>query len=114
MKGAGRFRRRVTFQQRAELANGARQGPWVDVVTRRADVLPLKGGESVKAQRLEGAQPVIITVRRDALTMSIDNSFRAVDARDPSIRWNITSKIWNEAEDLIEVLATQNINGSDG
>ena len=105
--------RRVAFQTRGLDVNDDPLGDWVTQVTRDARIQPLKGGEGVQAQRLEGAQPVIITVRRDSVTRTIDNAWRAVDARDATQVWGVTSAIWNEAEDMIEVMALQRRGGSD-
>jgi head-tail adaptor len=109
----GEMRRSVTFQQKALDADDRRTGDWADVVTRDAKIVPLRGGEAVAQQRLQGAQPVIIIVRRDDLTAAIDNSFRALDARNTALIWGVTSVIWNEAEDMIEVQAVQRPGGSD-
>lgn len=119
MTTAGELSRRVTFQVRGADANGDLLGDWSTVVTRDAKIVPLKGGEGVQSQRLEGAQPVVIIVRRETLTKTIDNSYRAFDAREPAppaegcIVWGITSAIWNEAEDMMEFLAVQRRHGSD-
>lgn len=119
MKPPSELRERVTFQRQAADGNGDLVGGWVDVVTRAADVVPLKGGEGVQVQRLEGSQPVIIIVRREALTRTIDNSFRAFDARGPvppaagATVWGVTSTIFNRADDTIEVMAVQRRGGSD-
>lgn len=111
--GAGQLNRRVTLQQRGLDANGDRLGDWVDVVTRDARIVSLTGGETVKTQRLEGDQPVVIYVRRDSLTKQADNAWRAVDARDASTTWGVTSSIWNRETDEVELLAVQRRNGSD-
>jgi hypothetical protein len=77
---AGELTRRVTFQRRP-LDDFSAAQPWEDGPTRSAKVMPLKGGEGVKQQRLAGEQPVVIVVRRDSGTRAIDNSWRAYDAR---------------------------------
>jgi head-tail adaptor len=111
----GELTRRVTFQRRGldENDEPSPNEPWVDVVSRAAKIVPMKGGEGVQSQRLEGSQPVVIIVRREALTRNIDNSYRAVDARDTDTVWGVTSAIWNEREDMMEFLAVQRRNGSD-
>lgn len=113
MTDPGELTRKVTFQQQATDADGLRLGAWTDVVTRQAKVMPKIGGEAVNAQRIEGNQPVVIFVRKDSSTAAIDNSYRAIDARHTGTIWNVASVIWNEAEDMIEVLAVQHRNGSD-
>lgn len=113
MTEPGEFTRKVTFQQQAADGDGMRFGAFADVVTRQAKIVPKIGGETVNDQRLQGNQPVVIYVRKDSLTAAIDNSYRAVDARHTSTVWNVASVIWNEAEDMIEVLAVQRPGGSD-
>jgi hypothetical protein len=61
----------------------------------------------VRAQRMAGEQPVIITVRRDRLTKTIDNSFEAHDARDDSIGWHVRSAFSTEDLMWVEVLAVE-------
>ncbi len=114
MSAAGDYSRRVTFQRRGLDANGDRLGAWESVVTRSAKIIALKGGEGVQTQRVEGAQPVIIIVRRDQLTGAIDNGFRALAARREATVWYVKSAIWNEATNDMEFLAVQNIEGAQG
>lgn len=107
MTHAGQLDRSVTFKQRALDANNERLGDLTDVCTRDARVQPLKGGEAVQAQRMAGQQPVIITVRCDALTRSIDNGFEAFDARTAGIAWDVQSAIVTEDQVWVEILAVQ-------
>lgn len=107
MTDAGQLDRRVVFLQRSADANGSRTGAFVEVVRRNARIAPLKGGESVQAARMAGQQPVIVTVRRDALTAAIDNSYRAQDARAPYGVWNVTSAILTEDRQWVELLAVE-------
>lgn len=104
---AGELTRRVTFQQRGLDANSDRLGPLAPAVTRSARIQPLKGSEAVQASRMAGLQPVIITIYRDSLTKLIDDSYEAVDARDSSIAWDITSAIITEDLAWVEILAVQ-------
>jgi head-tail adaptor len=113
MTTAGELTRRVTFQARGLDDNGDPLGDWADLATRFAKITPNIGGEGVIDKRLEGSQPVVIHVRRDAVTKAIDNSDRAFDALDPATIWNIASVIWNQREDMIEILAVQHRGGSD-
>lgn len=117
MTDPGELTRKVTFQQQALDSDNQRFGAWTDVVTRQAKIQPLiKGagaGETVVAQRIQGDQPAIIFVRRDSLTKLIDNGYRAIDARNPTLIWNITSVIWNEREDMMEFMGVQRPGGSD-
>lgn len=107
MTSAGQLARRVTFKRRALDANGDRLGDYTDIVTRDARVQSLKGGEGVQQQRMEGQQPVIITVRRDIATKAIDNSYESEDARDATLGWDIQSVIVTEDLMWVEILALQ-------
>jgi hypothetical protein len=113
MTTPGELTRPVIFQARGPDANGDPLGDWADVVRRMAKIAPNIGGEGVIDQRLEGNQPVVIYVRRDATTKAIDNSYRAVDALDATTTWEVASVIRNEREDMMEILAVQRRNGSD-
>lgn len=113
MTAPGQLRRRVQFRRRAADSNGSYTGAWQTVVTRDARVQPKFGGEAVQAARMAGQLPVNITIRRNAETEVIDNSFEARDARDTSIVWDITGATISEDRVWIEVLATQRLTGSD-
>jgi len=77
------LRERVTFARRVTItdAYGATRGDWVDQFTVAARIQPRLGGETVIAARLQGAQPVSITVRQSAYTREIDEGWRAMNAR---------------------------------
>jgi head-tail adaptor len=104
---AGQLTRRVTFQVQG--GDGDSPGGFYDVVTRDARIQPLKGGEAVQADRMAGSQPVIIYVRRDSVTKRIDNSYRAYDARDATIVWDVQSTLVTEDLNWVEVLATDRL-----
>lgn len=107
MTSVGQLDRRVTFRQEGTDPTTGESTGWADVATRYARIQGLVGSESVQASRMAGRQPVIITVHRDSVTRTIDNGWQVVDARDPTLKWDVTSKI--ETEDLawVEILAVQ-------
>ena len=107
MTRTGQLTRRVRFRQRELDANGERLGALADIATCHARVQALRGGEAVQQQRLQGNQPVIITVRASAVTRAIDNAYAAVDARAPTIAWDIQSVIDTEDRAWREILAVQ-------
>jgi hypothetical protein len=113
MPAAGTYRDRVLFQQRSLDGYGQPAGPWPEGggASFRVDLLPLRATETVMAQRLQGKQPVIIKARRCRLTVSIDNTWRAVNARTDEI-YDIVST--SPADDLgeIDILAVSG--GTDG
>lgn len=114
MTDAGQLNRRVTFRQRAVDDNAERGGAWANVFTRFARIQPLKGGEGVQAARMAGDQPVIITIRKDAETATVDNGWSAFDALATSTKWDVKSVIATEDRQWIEVLAVQHRGGDDG
>ena len=104
---AGDLRDRFTFDQRALTPKGDQLGPWgVNAVTVAVNVAYLHGTEAVQDQRLQGEQPVLLTIRASTATKLIDNSFRAVDARDPTRVFTVTSAEITPDRAWIQVLAT--------
>jgi SPP1 family predicted phage head-tail adaptor len=87
---SGDLRFRVRFDKQTETADpyGGTVSAWTEQFTRWADIRPMKGGEGVQAQRLVGTQPVLILVRYDSETKTIDPSWRAVEMlNDEPIRY---------------------------
>lgn len=84
---AGSLRHRLRFEAR-EIASddyGNEQTAFAERFVRPAEIMPLKGGERVLAARLEGVQPVIIRVRKDSDTSTIQPEWRAVDERSGTV-----------------------------
>ncbi|SMQ65878.1 Phage head-tail joining protein [Devosia lucknowensis] len=83
---SGALRGRVHFQRRQTepdpWGGDPREGDWATVTTCAAEFLPLKGSETVIANRLQGIQPYIVRVRQSAATWQVDETWRVVDARD--------------------------------
>ncbi|WP_411838576.1 phage head closure protein [Paracoccus sp. ME4] len=77
---AGSLRDRATFEGRANQSDGFgnQVGAWTAAFYRRCHVRFLRGTESVLAARLEGRQPVIITVRNDRKTKAITPDMRVI------------------------------------
>lgn len=105
MLGAGDLRDRITFQARGEDDNGDPIGRWGDRFSRSARLTWLRGSESVMASRLEGRQPVVITVRACSQTRLIDGAWRAVNARNDKQKFNITAVSPAKESGFIDVLA---------
>jgi head-tail adaptor len=80
----GDLRERIVFEARVAVddAAGAREGEFIDQFTLAARIQPLRGGEEVMAQRLEGVQPVIILVRASTISRRIAADWRARDDRN--------------------------------
>lgn len=107
---AGQLQRRVTFSARSEVDDGYGNttGSWTDQFTVWARVKPLKGGdEAVQASRLQGRQPVVITVRVTPKTSLITPEWKATDA-DSGVEYALTAPPANMDEDnqFFDILAT--------
>lgn len=87
MTTAGQLREKIAFDSRGPHVgpdDGNTQGAFEErfvVSARRQD---LRGGETVMASRLEGRQPVLLTVRSTSLTKQITTDWQARDARSGS------------------------------
>lgn len=84
---AGALKHRLRFEARSTVIDdyGNEQGDFAEQFVRWAEIMPLRGGETVMAARLTGTQPVIIRVRRDAETRQIEAHWRAVDERTDEV-----------------------------
>jgi SPP1 family predicted phage head-tail adaptor len=86
---AGKLRDRVTFQSRRDEPDGFGNvvSTWAGDFSRWCNVRYLRGSETVIAARLEGRQPVIITVRKDPQTDLVEPGMRCmVNGRTYNIR----------------------------
>ena len=109
MPGAGQLRERITFERRAEADDGYGNpiaGGWTAQLTVAARVLPLRGTEAVTAARLEGRQPVVITVRASGQARAIGADWRAVDARRGTIYAITAPPALTEDGAFLDILAT--------
>lgn len=79
--GAGDLKDTVRFEKHGTTADeygNPDSGAFSAQVTRRAYVAPMRGGETVIAERMQGLRPTIIMVRFDDETKLITPSWRAV------------------------------------
>ncbi len=80
--GAGARRERLTFQQRSLDSNGDRLGDWEEIgqggLRRWGRTVARTRGETALQQRLQGLQPVEVTVLRDSGTLEITSAWRMV------------------------------------
>lgn len=105
---AGKLRERLHFQKRAETDDGYGNpvsGDFATQFTRAARVRSLRGSEPIINQRLQGVQPVVVTVRTDSSTKTIDAAWRAVDSRDATKVYNIRAVTPDEKGAYIDFLA---------
>jgi head-tail adaptor len=112
-KGAGRLREKLHFQSRQLVDDGfgnQQAGDWVVVFTAAAELKPLKGSEPVVASRLSGVQPFVIQIRSCSDARSVTTAWRAVDARNPSRIFNITSVAnFDEKNAYLDMMAVQGV-----
>lgn len=109
MTGAGQMSRRLVFARRAggDDGMGNRALQFIDQFTLWARVRPLKGGEAVMGDRLQGVQPVVITVHASSLSRRIGADWQARDAHSGAV-YAITSPPVNmdEKSAHLEMLAS--------
>lgn len=102
MTPAGEFNQVVRFQQRAPNANGKRLGDWEEPgLKARAKVVPRLGTEPVLQARLQGVQPVSVTVRLKAAA-GVDNAWRLVWR---GVAYNIKTAVPSVDRQDLEILA---------
>lgn len=104
---AGKLRERVTFEERGLDDNGDRLGEWLPVTTVWARIMTLKGSEPVLQQRLQGVQPVVITVRSSPVLREATTAWRAVHERTGQ-PFNIRAVTPDEKRAFIDFLADDN------
>ena len=112
MPGAGDLRDRYRFEPTAvpQVVGGLdRPGGFTQAGahTCAAQTRYLKGTEPVQAARLQGDQPVVLTIRTCVTARAIDNTWRAVDTRDAGRVLEITSAAPNTDLGFIDILAVQ-------
>lgn len=86
LPSSGSLRGRVHLQRRTVEPDpwdgDPTPGDWATQATVACKFVALKGSETVIASRLQGIQPYVVKVRQSALTRTIDETWRLVDARD--------------------------------
>lgn len=85
MIAAGPMDRRVRFERRAEVADGAgnTRGEWRAIATRWASYRPEFGREAVAAGRLQSTRAGTLTVRRDSMTTGMTAADRVMFVAGP-------------------------------
>lgn len=88
--GAGDLKDRVRFDSRSPDPNGDPLGPFSPGFTVWAKVDYLRGSEVAVAQRLEGRQPVSVTVRDSTQARTINAGMQMVNVRTGET-YNVTA-----------------------
>ena len=86
-RAAGDLYHRYAFDERVSVdrGDGVTVGKWREMVNVRAGVIPLRGGETVIAGRLQGRSPQVVFVRASDDTRQISTEWRARDVRSGEI-----------------------------
>jgi head-tail adaptor len=107
----GDLRDRVTFAQPASSTDeyGNVESGFEDQFTVAASILYVRGGEQVMAARLEGRQPVVLTIRSSSQSEQIGPGWKATDARDDSRIFNIRSIQPGDRKDFTELLCEMGV-----
>lgn len=109
---ADRLHEHIAFDKPVEQSDG--QGGtvngWQEQFQCRAHYRFLRGGESVQAARLEGRQPLVITVRSSSETRQVETQWRIRDVRTGTV---FQVKAINPTEDrrFLEILAESGVAG---
>lgn len=82
---------------------GNSEGAWVEQFRCAAGRLFVKGREEVMAQRLQGTQPVVWTLRVSTPTLEITPDWRLRDARS-GVDYNIRSVMPGARRNYLELL----------
>ncbi|WP_192798929.1 head-tail adaptor protein [Brucella anthropi] len=107
--GSGQLFHSVAFDKPARRPDG--QGGfsgWDEIATVRANIRNLRGGETVQAARLQGRQPVVVTVRNAGVTRMITTDCRMRDLRNGDI-YNIRAIVVVESRQFIEITAESGV-----
>lgn len=106
---AGSLYHKVAFDLIEEVEDGHGGFEPVKVTFEtRAHIRYLRGGETVQAARLEGKQPVVVTVRRSSKTMQVDTDTVMRDARTGTV-YNIRAVVPTEDRQFIEITAESGV-----
>jgi SPP1 family predicted phage head-tail adaptor len=97
LQAIGAMRDRVAFDKRSAVADdlGNESGEWTEQLVVSARIRPLVAGEAIQAARLQGQQPVVITIHYSDATQDITPDWRARDART-GLLYNIRSVANND------------------
>lgn len=102
MTPAGQLRERPIFQQRSIDENGDRLGDWETGFARWARIVPRTRGEVALQQRLQGIQPVEVTILKTPASLEITSAWRMVWRGTP---YNIQAVAPSEDRREITILA---------
>lgn len=98
----------LTFDAPTYDAAGAQDGRTPSAYVCRGNIRYLRGGETVQAARLDGKQPVVVTIRRSNTAKTISTDWVMRDARR-GVKFNIRSIVPTEDRRWIEITAESGV-----
>jgi head-tail adaptor len=110
---AGQLRERIRFEAHGPDANGDPLGPWIEIFACSARIQSLRGTEVVLAQRLEGEQPVLISIHSSRAARALTTDCQAVNDRTGQV-YNIKAITPDERKMWLDVLAIAKAGGAVG
>lgn len=110
MIGAGDLRHRVRFDSPTQAPDGygGVEVGWTEEGEARAHFRWLRGGETVQAARLEGRQPVVVTLWASEAARRITPAWRMTDMRTGEV-YNIRSVVVAEDEARVELTCERGV-----
>ena len=87
---------------------GLQTGWSEDAYSCRAQIRYLRGGEAVQAARLDGKQPVVVTIRRSDVADMITSDWKVKDARRGTI-FNVRAIVPTEDRAWLEITAESGV-----
>ena len=112
--GAGALSEIVAFESRAVIDDGYGNevsGEWTERFRANARIQPIKGGDAIIADRLQGTQPVVIRVRYEPQTIGANTDWQIRDLRAGVIYQIKSSANMDEKRRYIEFLAVSGVAG---
>lgn len=106
---AGDLRDRFIFDIVTEVPDGKGGFDHLSAeISRRGHIRYLRGGETVQAARLQGKQPVVVTIRRSIETLQINTDTVMRDARTGTV-YNIRAVVPTENRQFFEITAESGV-----
>lgn len=100
---------KITFDAPSFDSAGVQDGWSEGAYTCRAYFRYLRGGEAVQAARLDGRQPVVMTIRRSSIADTITSDWKVRDARRGTV-YNISAPpVPTDDRMWLEITATSGI-----
>lgn len=101
---------RVAFDAPTVSADGygGNVSGWSEQFTTQAHIMYLRGGETVQAARLQGRQPVVVTIRNSAQGQAVLPSWRMRDVRSGMV-YNIRSIVRSDNRQFLELTAESGV-----